>query len=187
VSPDFDAMYAADPDPWSVRTSWYERRKLSVVMASLPREHYPSAWEPGCGIGVATAALAGRTDHLVASDGSPRAVAATRDATAGLSHVRVVESVLPEVPLDGPVDLVVAAEFLYYLDDLTAGIDALWDAAAPGAHLVCVHWARRPHDGHQSGVQLHGLLRLSATERAARQLVEHRDDDFVLDVFEAPW
>lgn len=186
MSPDFEAMYAVDPDPWSVRTSWYERRKLSVVMASLPLEHYPSAWEPGCGIGVATAALAQRTDHLVASDGSPRAVAATRDATAGLSHVRVVESVLPEAPLDGPVDLVVAAEFLYYLDDLAAGIDALWDAAAPGAHLVCVHWAHRPHDGHQSGVQLHGLLRLSATERGARQLVEHRDDDFVLDVFGLP-
>ena len=57
---------------------------------------------------------------------------------------------------------------------------------APGAHLVCVHWAHRPHDGHQSGVQLHGLLRLSATERGARQLVEHRDDDFVLDVFGLP-
>jgi len=186
MRPDFEAMYAADPDPWSVRTSWYERRKLAVLLAALPHERYRRAWEPGCGIGVGTAALAERTDHLVASDGSPRAVAATRDATVGLSHVRVVGSVLPEVPLDGPVDLVVAAEFLYYLDDLAAGVDALWDAAARGAHLVCVHWARRPHDGHQSGVQLHGLLRLSATERGARHLVEHRDDDFVLDVFELP-
>ena len=103
-----------------------------------------------------------------------------------MPHVRVVESDLPEVPLDAPVDLVVAAEFLYYLDGLAAGVTALWAACAPGAHLACVHWARHPHDGHLSGVQLHGLLRLSATERGAGHLVDHRDDDFVLDVFELP-
>jgi trans-aconitate methyltransferase len=186
MRPDFEAMYAADPDPWSVRTSWYERRKLAVLLAALPHERYRRAWEPGCGIGVGTAAVADRADDLVASDGSSRAVAATRDRTAAMPHVRVVESVLPEIPLDAPVDLVVAAEFLYYLDDLAAGVGALWDACAPGAHLVCVHWARHPHDGHLSGVRLHGLLRLSAMERSARHLVEHRDEDFVLDVFELP-
>ena len=49
-----------------------------------------------------------------------------------MPHVRVVESDLPEVPLDAPVDLVVAAEFLYYLDDLAAGVAALWAACWPG-------------------------------------------------------
>ena len=44
--PDFDAMYDADPDPWEVETSWYERRKLAVHLASLPRERYATAWEP---------------------------------------------------------------------------------------------------------------------------------------------
>jgi SAM-dependent methyltransferase len=186
MTPDFDAMYAADPDPWSVRTSWYERRKLAVLLACLPRDRYPRAWEPGCGIGVGTAALADRVEDLVASDGAPRAVAATRERTASLSHVRVVESRLPESPLEGPVDLVVAAEFLYYLDDLEAAVTALWSACAPGGHLLCVHWAHHPHDGHRSGAELHGLLRLAATEHRARHLVEHRDDDFVLDVFERP-
>ena len=186
MTPDFDAMYAADPDPWSVRSSWYERRKLAVLLACLPREHYPRAWEPGCGIGVATAALADRVDELTASDGSPRAVAATRERTASLPHVRVAESALPESPLRGPVDLVVAAEFLYYLDDLAAAVGALWDACAPGGHLLCVHWAHHPHDGHRSGTELHGLLRLAAAEYRATHLVQHRDDDFVLDVFERP-
>lgn len=186
MRPDFEAMYAADPDPWSVRTSWYERRKLAVLLAALPHERYRRAWEPGCGIGVGTAALADRVDDLVASDGSSRAVAATRERTAAMPQVRVVESVLPEIPLDAPVDLVVAAEFLYYLDDLAAGVRGLWETCAPGAHLVCVHWARHPHDGHLSGVRLHRQLRLSARDRGARHLVEHRDDDFVLDVFELP-
>jgi trans-aconitate methyltransferase len=186
VSPDFDAMYAADPDPWSVRSSWYERRKLAVLLACLPHEHYARGWEPGCGIGVGTAALAARVGNLVASDGSPRAVAATRERTAALPHVRVLESRLPESPLEGPVDLVVAAEFLYYLDDLAAALATLWSTCAPGGHLVCVHWAHHPHDGHHSGVQLHGLLRQAAAEHDARHLVEHRDEDFVLDVFERP-
>lgn len=31
--PDFEALYAADPDPWHVRDSWYERRKEAVVLA----------------------------------------------------------------------------------------------------------------------------------------------------------
>jgi SAM-dependent methyltransferase len=100
--------------------------------------------------------------------------------------VRVLESRLPESPLEGPVDLVVAAEFLYYLDDLAAALATLWSTCAPGGHLVCVHWAHHPHDGHRSGVQLHGLLRQAAAEHDARHLVEHRDEDFVLDVFERP-
>ena len=35
--PDFDAMYDADPDPWEVETSWYERRKLAVLLHRLWR------------------------------------------------------------------------------------------------------------------------------------------------------
>ena len=58
VIPDFDALYRADPDPWEVGSSWYERRKLSVLLASLPRQHYAVAWEPGCGPGLTTTALA---------------------------------------------------------------------------------------------------------------------------------
>jgi len=34
--PDFESMYRADSDPWQVQTSWYERRKLAVLLASLP-------------------------------------------------------------------------------------------------------------------------------------------------------
>jgi hypothetical protein len=63
--PDFEAIYAADPDPWQVESSWYERPKLAVLLACLPRERYRTGWEPGCGIGVATAALAHRVDRLV--------------------------------------------------------------------------------------------------------------------------
>jgi hypothetical protein len=42
--PDFEAMYRRDEDPWRVETSWYERRKLAVLLASLPRERYRRGW-----------------------------------------------------------------------------------------------------------------------------------------------
>ncbi len=182
--PDFDAMYARDPDPWRVETSWYERRKLAALLAALPSERYDSAWEPGCGIGVATVALAERAKHLVASDASPIAVRRTQDRTARQPNVDVVVSRLPEVPIDGVVDLVVAAEFLYYLYDQPGALEALWSATRDGTHLVVQHWAHAPHDAHISGPEVHRLVAGYAAARGAVHLVAHQDQDFLLDVYE---
>jgi trans-aconitate methyltransferase len=184
--PDFEATYAADPDPWQVESSWYERRKLAVLLACLPRERYETCWEPGCGIGVATAALAARVGSLVASDGSATAVRLARERTRDVPTVQVVASSLPDVPVSGPVELVVAAEFLYYLDDLTGALDALWSACAPGAHLLVVHWAHHPHDAFRSGPETNETVLADAHRRGGAHLVHHRDQDFVLDVLEAP-
>ena len=35
-TPDFDALYASDADPWQVESSWYERLKRAILLASLP-------------------------------------------------------------------------------------------------------------------------------------------------------
>jgi SAM-dependent methyltransferase len=184
-APDFEAVYLADADPWNVATSWYERRKLAVLLASLPREHYGRVWEPGCGIGVATAALAARADEVIASDASAVAVDRTRKRTAERDHVRVVKSGLPEVPLDGTADLVVVAEFLYYLDDLPAALDAVWSVCGEGTQLVFVHWAHRPHDAFLDGLETQEAVRRQAQARQSTSLVRHRDRDFLLDVYEA--
>ncbi len=185
-APDFEAMYVADSDPWHVETSWYERRKLDVLLATLPRERYRRAWEPGCGPGIVSSRLAGHVDELVASDGSPTAVDLAVGRTAALDHVRVVRSELPDVPLDGTVDLVVAAEFLYYLPRLDRALAALWSVAEPGAHMVFLHWAHHPHDAHRSGPELHAALALDCVLRGAAKVVSHVDEDFLLDVYEAP-
>jgi SAM-dependent methyltransferase len=183
--PDFDALYAADEDPWRVETSWYERRKRAVLMASLPREQYASAWEPGCGTGVTTIALAPRVGSLVSSDLSEVAVDAARQRCSSLPHVRCVVSALPDVPFDGVVNLVVAAEFLYYVDDLEAALQAVWSRLAPGAHLVVMHWAHHPHDAFRSGPATHAKIASYAEGRGARPGVAHIDEDFLLDVYEA--
>lgn len=182
--PDFEARYRDIGDPWRVETSWYERRKLAVLMACLPQQRYERAWEPGCGIGVTTEALAGRVGSLVASDPSATAVARTADRVQHLTHVRVAESALPEVPLPEKVDLVVVAEFLYYLDDATEAIAAVWDSCAPGAHVVVLHWSHHPHDAFRSGEQTQIEVADDARRRGATCLVSHLEADFRLDVYE---
>ena len=186
TEPDFDAMYDADPDPWDVETSWYERRKLAVLLACLPREHYATAWEPGSGPGITTQALASRAGRLTASDGSSEAIRLAEERCADLSHVEVRRSTLPDVPLAKPVDLVVAAEFLYYLPDREAALEALWRATAPGGHLLSMHWRHLPDDAHLSGEQMQDEVAASAERRGARRLVHHLDEDFRLDVYEVP-
>jgi trans-aconitate methyltransferase len=183
-TPDFDALYAGDADPWQVESSWYERRKREVLLASLPKERYASVWEPGCGIGVCTQALAERCDHVVASDSSIDAVRRTRDRTAHLPHVDVVVSRLPEIAVRGPVDLLVVAEFLYYLADPAAAIDSLWSVTAPGTHIVVQHWAHDPDDAYFSGPEAHQLMAGYAASQCAHRFVTHHEDDFLLDVYE---
>ena len=71
----FQALYSGSDDPWRVRDSWYEQRKRAVLLAALPRQRYASAYEPGCGNGELTAALAQRCVSLLASDGTDAGVA----------------------------------------------------------------------------------------------------------------
>jgi SAM-dependent methyltransferase len=184
--PDFEAMYRADSDPWQVESSWYERRKLTVLMASLPRERYRRAWEPGCGPGIGTRALAGHVDELVASDVSDTAVGLARERTADLPDVRVVRSALPEVPFTGSVDLVLAAEFLYYVPDLDGALEALWSVCEPGGHLVFAHWAHHPHDAFRGGPEMHARISLDSIRRKATKAVAHVDENFLIDVYEVP-
>lgn len=179
--PDFDAMYAADPDPWNVRDSWYERRKESVVLALLARERYDHAWDAASGTGDLALALSRRCERVTASDASPRAVALTGDLLSGVS-ASVVANRLPEVPaLAEPPDLVVLSEVLYYLPeaDRLRALEAVGAAARPSAELVVVHWRHHPDDAFLAGAvateEADRLLR----ERGWERLVWHDDRHFV--------
>lgn len=183
--PDFDALYRGDSDPWRVESTWYEQRKLAVMLASLPRARYARGWEPGCGPGITTSALAGRVDELVATDSSRVAVDLARARCKDLPHVVVEESTLPDVPVTPPVDLIVVAEFLYYVEDLPRALEALWSVAAPGSHVAFMHWANRPGDAFRSGPDMHAQIAINAIDREALRVVAHSDADFSLDIYEA--
>ena len=178
----FAELYEGGRDPWST-DSWYERRKRGVVLASLPREHYRRAVEPGCGPGDLTVALAGRCDELLASDyvaaAADRARAAVREA--GLAGVEVRTAALPEAVPPGPVDLVVFSEVLYYLDDaaLAETLERAVAALGPGGDLLLVHWRGWPAEAPRDAAATHALV---AAHPDLAPSIEHVDEHFLLHV-----
>jgi hypothetical protein len=185
--PDFDALYRADPDPWRVASSFYERRKLEVVLASLTREAYRAAWDPASGTGELAARVASRADAVVATDAAEEAVRLTAARCADLPNVavgRISQPGLPELPSDR-FDLIVAAEFGYYLpaDDRARLWESLDSAAGRAAELLVVHWRHRPHDGYLSGLDANlEAVEYLTTRSDWYPAVRHDDQDFVLDV-----
>jgi len=186
--PDFDAMYAHDPDPWDVGGSAYEQRKRAVVLACLRRPRYVNAWDPACGTGHLTADVAARCDRVLASDASVRAarLASERCATLPVPvSVSVGHRALPAGPEDDAFspDLVLLSEVFYYLSDVVrAETVALVDRrGAPDCEVVVVHWDGAPDDAWLSG---RGGQTEAVTQLVARgwtHRVHHEDDGFLLD------
>lgn len=181
--PDFDRLYAADPDPWEVATSWYERRKIDIALGCLRRERYGRAWDAACGTGELAARLAARCDAVVATDLSREAIALTRARVAGLPGVTADVSALPARPaaLAGTPDLVVLSEVLYYLGAPDrAATYALVDAiAAPDAEVLLVNWAPQPEDADTSGVAVFNEANAALNALGWGRLVTHTDVEFV--------
>ncbi|AWB93440.1 class I SAM-dependent methyltransferase [Aeromicrobium chenweiae] len=176
----FEGLYAASSDPWELAERAYERRKHALTVASLPRERYGRGFEPGCSIGALTDLLSGRCDTLLATD--PVAAPLVR-ARAGVpsSNVTFAQQSVPDDWPEGPLDLIVLSELLYYLS-ASGRVQVLahvLDSLALDGHLVLVHW-RHPFEAatctgdeaHREIVECDGLVRV----------VEHLEEDFRLDV-----
>ena len=85
-------------------------------MAALEGRRFSRGLEVGCSIGVLTERLAGSCDELVAVD-VVRARGRHRPRAAGGARaVEVERCSLPEEAPDGPFDLIVCSEVLYYFD-----------------------------------------------------------------------
>lgn len=181
----FESLYAASEDPYAVRTRWYEARKRSLLLAALPRARYRHAFEPGCGLGELTLALAARCDRLLASDFSARAVAIARQRTDGLPHVDVRRQALPDdwplEPGPGAFDLIVLSEIGYFLDrQAMQRVAACCERtlAADGTLVAC-DW--RPGFAQRSlpTAEVQGILAALGLARLAL----HEEDDFLLQVW----
>ncbi|GIF20118.1 SAM-dependent methyltransferase [Actinoplanes tereljensis] len=178
----FEQMYAADPDPWSFETRWYDARKHTLTVDALPRRRYRSGFEPGCSTGMLTARLAGRCDRLLAVDAVASAVATAAGRVAGQPHVEVRTGRMPHEWPDGTFDLIVLSELGYYFAD--ADLATLLDRAVasldPDGDLVAVHW-RWPVEEHaRSGDEVHAAI---AALPGLHRLARHEEADFILEVF----
>lgn len=180
----FEQMYAQSTDPWDFETSWYERRKYRLLVASLPDQRYRVGFEPACSIGVLTEMLAERCDELHAVDVVPAAADRARERmrTAGLDHVRVrAADALDEWPRPG-CDLLVLSEFLYYTprDAIPDLVDSLLQLVEPGGTVAACHWLGRSPDHAATGEDVHEAL--SRVDGLTR-LAHHREERFLLEMF----
>jgi 2-polyprenyl-3-methyl-5-hydroxy-6-metoxy-1,4-benzoquinol methylase len=138
----FDAVYAADSDPWRFASSVYETRKYDATLAALPKSHYVSALEIGCSIGVLTRRLASGCDSLLAVDASQTPLAQAKCRCVDLPSVRFERMFVPQSWPDGIFDLILFSEVIYYLNELDVARLASKCAKtlAPNGDIMLVHW-----------------------------------------------
>ncbi|HWI45611.1 MAG TPA: SAM-dependent methyltransferase [Rubrobacter sp.] len=181
----FEELYAESNDPWNFETSEYERNKYGRTLEVLGERRFGRALEAGASIGVFTEMLAGRCDQLLAVDVSERAVVAARERLSDRGHVAVERRTLPEEMPDGPFDLIVASEILYYFtrEEMLATLRAFEQELARRGVLLAVHWRRETRTYPLQGDEVHELLLGHTRLHNSKTIVE---PDYRLDLFEDP-
>lgn len=133
-----DDLYAQTDDPWNFDTSASEQAKFTATRNALSRGRYGAALELGCGNGALARHLAPLCDRYVGVDAVPRAVAAAqaRLTSATFRHLRY-----PAPLPDGPFDLIVLSEILYFLapEDLHQLARDI-RTRSPAAEVLCVSY-----------------------------------------------
>lgn len=184
----FETLYTQDADPWKVRRRWYEQRKRALLLACLPEQRYRLAFEPACGNGELTAALAQRAEHVLASDMSKEAVRLARqriqyEDAGDASRVTLRCQRLPrQWPQAARFDLIVVSEMLYYLDmpDLLQLRDRCIASLTPGGTLLLCHWRPAFADRLLGTDDVHAMFDQAP---ALHKIVRHAEDDFLLEVW----
>lgn len=179
----FEGLYAESEDPWGFEASEYEQNKYARTLATLGERTFRRALEAGASIGVFTEMLADRCEELLAVDVSERAVVAARKRLAGREHVRVERRTLPEEMPDGPFDLIVASEVLYYFprEEMLTVLRGFERELAQGGTLLAVHWRRKTQTYPLQGDEVHELL-VKNTRLLNRETII--EPDYRLDRFE---
>ncbi|VVE85982.1 class I SAM-dependent methyltransferase [Pandoraea sputorum] len=172
---DFDTIYRASEDPWSVHTAWYEQRKRDLVLASLAQPRYTAALELGCGIGQLTAPLAARCHVVHAVDMSPTAIRRCRErlCAQGIANVGLQVMTLPQAWPLAPgetVDLVIVSELAYYFspEPFQQLLLHCFHSLSAGGQWVMCHYTPDFDDRQQSTLALHEAVhRLDGLVRQA--------------------
>ena len=115
-------------DFWQLETSEFEREKYAFQMELLGDRRYGWVLEIGCGSGCFSRLLAGIADKVVALDISPLAITRARSLSTGPEGIdfRVANIMEYDPIVEGPWDLIVMSETIYYLGWLYSFFDVAW-------------------------------------------------------------
>ena len=142
----FEAMYAADPDPWRFRTSAYEAAKYAATVAAIADRRYRSALEVGCSIGVLSQQVAPLCDAFLGLDIAEAPLVEARARCCELPQVQFERMAVPEVWPGRRFDLILLSEVLYFLSpkDIAATAGHVRRSLLPGGTVLLVNWICNP-------------------------------------------
>jgi SAM-dependent methyltransferase len=176
----FEARYQASSDPWRFASSTYELNRYQATLDTLSRSTYLRGFEPGCSVGVLTAALARRVEHLIACDIAETAVACAKERCRELRHVEIYHRDVVEGPPLGSFDLMIFSELGYYfpVNRLAAMARQMASRLDPGGEFVAVHWLGTSTDHVLHGDVVHEVL---AANLPCERIGGSRHDGFRID------
>ncbi|HEY2719664.1 MAG TPA: SAM-dependent methyltransferase [Solirubrobacteraceae bacterium] len=180
----FEGLYERSVDPWGYEGSDYEREKYASTLAAMPDGRIANVLEVGCSIGVFTEQLARRCERVLAIDFSARALQLARSRLDTLTNVELRRADFPEQAPQGPWELILCSEVLYYLQAsaLDAAIAWLAEQLRSGACVLAVSWRGRGIDEPFLGDDVHDRL---VRELASWHSLDDRRHDYRLDRFDA--
>jgi SAM-dependent methyltransferase len=116
-------------DPWELETAEFEQHRYAQQLRLVADRHYALALEIGCGAGAFTRFLPKLADRVVALDVAPGAIARARqraDLVSAAVDFRVANVMEYDPSAEGPWDLVVLSETIYYIGWLYSFFDVAW-------------------------------------------------------------
>jgi SAM-dependent methyltransferase len=191
----WDRWYST-ADIEGIESSAREQAKFARTLQAIPDDPAARVLEIGCGPGIFSSMLAGRSGDLLAIDVSSVAVAQARARLAPFPDARAEVGSLPDRLPAGPFDIIVASDVLYYLSpwELGPSLERIESVLAPGGCFIAIHHRRigmpmtgaEVHDRMRSALALEHdadlgdeLIAIDRYRRPARRLVPVMDEDSV--------
>ncbi len=113
-------------DPWDLETSALDQESYARQLALLGDRRYGRVLEIGCAAGAFTRRLAALADRVLALDVAPSAIERARQDIPANVEFRVGNAMELDPVGEGPWDLVVMSETIYYLGWLYTFFEVGW-------------------------------------------------------------
>lgn len=166
MRPGFFDHFFDEGDPFGFDVNPEERLKFRRTLDVCGEEARGRVLELGCAVGSFTELLAPVATQVLAVDVSQSAVEQVRRRLGGHPHVTAAALAIPDEFPDGPFDLVVASDVLYYLPvpQLRRCLARIEASLADGGAFVAVHYVPRM-GSVLNGDEAHDLIGSATTLR----------------------